>query len=83
MYKDHKGRTRDKGGVPLTRHVTWGNRGMNLHISKIASDILEPMLGRVNMECEVISAEDRALWQDLRTGIKVCWGGHPVAGVRG
>ena len=58
LYKDHKGWTRDKGGVPPTRYVAGGNKGMNLHISEVISDILEPMIGRVTGGGEVISTED-------------------------
>ena len=58
LYKDHKGWSSDKGGVPPTRHVAGGNRGMNLHVSEIVSDILEPMVDRVTGGCEVISTED-------------------------
>ena len=47
LYKDHKGWSQAKGGVPPTRSVAGGNRGMNLHISEIVSDILEPLVGMV------------------------------------
>ena len=58
LYKDHKGWSRDKGGIPPTRHVAGGNRGMNLHMSEMVSDILEPMVGRVTGGREIISTED-------------------------
>ena len=58
LFKDHKGWSEDKGGVPPTRHVAGGDRGMNLHISEIVSDILEPMVGRVEGGQEIISTED-------------------------
>ena len=47
LYKDHKGWSQDKGGVPPTRSAAGGNRGMNLHISEVLSVILELLVGRV------------------------------------
>ena len=58
LYKDHEGWSQEQGGVPPTRHVAGGNRGINLHMSEIVSDLLEPMVGRVVGGCEVISTED-------------------------
>ena len=58
LYKDHKGWTEENGEIPPTRHVAGGNRGMSLHISEIVSDILEPLVGRVQGGQEVISTED-------------------------
>ena len=68
LYKDHKGWDKSKGGVPPTRHVAGGNRGVNLHLSEVVSDILEPMVGRVKGGCEVISTEDTlARFEDITT----------------
>ena len=68
LYKDHKGWTKDKGGVPPMRQVAGGNKGMNLHISEVISDILEPMVGRVTGGREVISTEDTlAHLEDINT----------------
>ena len=58
LYKDHKGWTWEKGPVPPTRPVASGNRGMNMHLSEILSDILEPVADGVENTCEVISTED-------------------------
>ena len=58
LYKDHKGWSPTKGGVPPTRQVAGGNRGVNLYLSEIVSDILEPMVGVVLGGHEVISTED-------------------------
>ena len=70
-FKDHKGWTEDKGGVPPTRHVAGGHRGMNLHISEIVSDILEPMVGRVEGGQEVISTEDSlSVVEDVNTDMR-------------
>ena len=71
LYKDHKGWSEDKGGVAPTRHVAGGNRGMNLHISEIVSDILEPMVGRVEGGQEVISTEDSlSSFEDINENMK-------------
>ena len=58
LFKDHKGWDQSKGPVPPTRPVASGNRGMNLHLSEILSEILEPVADRVENSCEVISTED-------------------------
>ena len=58
LYKDHKGWDRSKGPIPPTRPVASGNRGMNLHLSEILSDILEPVADEVKNSNEVISTED-------------------------
>ena len=58
LYKDHKGWTRDKGGVPPTRHVAGGHVGLNLYLSEIVSEITEPMVGTIDGGAEVISGED-------------------------
>ena len=73
LYKDHKGWTRDKGGVPPTRHMAGGYRGMNLHISEIISDILEPMVGRVTEGCEVISTENALATFEEKNEAMVGW----------
>ena len=58
LYKDHKGRDLSKGPVPPTRPVASGNRGMNMNMSEILSDILEPIADGVEDSYEVISTED-------------------------
>ena len=35
-----------------------GNRGMNMHLSEILSEILEPIADEAKNTCEVISTED-------------------------
>ena len=60
LYKDHKGWDPAKGGVPPTRQVAGGNRGVNLYLSEVVSDILEPLVGMVEGGREVISMEDLA-----------------------
>ena len=58
LYKDHKGWTPAKGGVPPTRHVVGGHVGINMHLSEIVSDIIESCVEYIPGGCEVISTED-------------------------
>ena len=58
LFKDHKGWSLAKGPVPPTRPVASGNRGMNMHLSEILSEILEPIADEAKNTCEVISTED-------------------------
>ena len=58
LFKDHKGWSKDSGKVPPTRQVAGGHMGMNLHLSEIISDILEPVVETLPGGEEVISSED-------------------------
>ena len=58
LLKDHKGWSPKDGGVPPTRQVAGGHLGMNLHLSEIVSDIIEPLVGVLEGGREVISCED-------------------------
>ena len=58
LFKDHKGWKNGSTSVPPTRHVAGGHRGMNLHLSEVLSDILEPLVGTIQEGVEVISTED-------------------------
>ena len=58
LFKDHKGWTLDSGTVPPTRPVVGGHVGLNLHISEIVSDILDPVVATYQGGHEVISTED-------------------------
>ena len=73
LYKDHKGWDVSKGPVPPTRPVASGNRGMNLHLSEILSDILEPVADGVKDSCEVISTEDMVARMLLKDRSLVGW----------
>ena len=85
LYKDHKGLKPDEGGVPPTRQVAGENRGVNLYLCEIVSDILEPMVGVVIGGHEVISTEDLVArvdnlegdrwvtWSYLRTLRRLDW----------
>ena len=55
---DHKGWDLSKGLVPPTRPVASGNRGMNMNLIEIISDILKPVATGVKETYEKISAED-------------------------
>ena len=54
----YKGWENGSTDVPPTRHVASGNVGMNLHLSELLSDILEPVVGTLDGGTEVISTED-------------------------
>ena len=58
QYKDHKGWTREMGTIPPTRPVVGGPLGMNLYLSEIVSDLVEPLVDRYKGGKENISSED-------------------------
>ena len=58
LFKDHKGWNSDMGTIPPTRPVVGGNIGMNLHLSEIVSDVLDPVIENYEGGCEIISTED-------------------------
>ena len=58
LFKDHKGWTAGSGTVPPTRPVVGGHMGINLHLSELVSDILDPVVGHYEGGMEVISTED-------------------------
>ena len=58
LYKDHKGWTRDSGKLPPTRPVAGGHLGMNLYLSEVISDLVEPLVDTCIGGREVISTED-------------------------
>ena len=58
LFKDHKGWKNTCGSVPPTRHVAGGHVGLNMNLSEIVSDVLEPMVGTLEGGFEVISTED-------------------------
>ena len=58
LYKDHKGWSPGKGTVPPTRPVAGGHLGINMHISEIVSDLLDPVVAQYEGGKEVISTED-------------------------
>ena len=53
-FKDHKGWTGEDNSPPSTRPIAGGNTGMNLHISEVLSEIVEPMVDAYEGGDEVI-----------------------------
>ena len=58
LYKDHKGWNSGMGTVPPTRPVAGGHMGMNLHLSEVVSDLIEPLVDKYEGGKECISTED-------------------------
>ena len=58
LFKDHKGWDNSQGSVPPTRHVAGGHVGLNMNLSEIVSDVIEPLVGTMEGGFEVISTED-------------------------
>ena len=58
LYKDRKGWTSDMGTCPPTRAVAGGHLGMNLHLSEVVSDLVEPLVDKYVGGRENISTED-------------------------
>ena len=58
LFKDHKGWKADSGTAPPTRPVVGGHLGINLHLSEIVSDVLEPVVSTYEGGKEIISCED-------------------------
>ena len=57
-YKDHKGWTGEDDSPPPTRPIAGGNTGMNIHISEVISEMVEPMVDAFEGGKEIISTED-------------------------
>ena len=57
-FKDHKGWSIKDGTVPPTRPIAGGNTGMNIHISEVVSEMVEPMVDAYEDGNEVISTEE-------------------------
>ena len=58
LYKDHKGWESHMRTCPPTRPVAGGHMGMNLHLSEVISDLVEPMVDKFEEGRESISTED-------------------------
>ena len=58
LFKDHKGWEPSSGSVPPTRPVVGGHLGINMHLSELVSDILDPVVNNYDGGHEVISTED-------------------------
>ena len=57
-YKDHKGWSGEDNSPPPTRPIAGGNSGMNIHISEVLSEIVEPLVDTYEGGQEIISTED-------------------------
>ena len=73
LYKDHKGWDLSKGPVPPTRPVVGGNIGMNLHLSEIVSEVLDPVIENYEGGCETICTEDLAANLDILNEGNLGW----------
>ena len=58
LFKDHKGWSSDSGTAPPTRPVVGGHLGVNMHLSELVSDILDPVVSNYEGGREIISTED-------------------------
>ena len=58
LYKDHKGWTSHLWTCLPTRAVAGGHLGMNLHLSEVVSDLVEPLVDKHIGGRENISTED-------------------------
>ena len=58
LYKDHKGWSSNMSTCPPTRPVAGGHMGMNLHLSEVISDLVEPLVDMYVGGRESISTED-------------------------
>ena len=58
LFKDHKGWSASDGTIPPTRPVVGGHCGINMHLSEIVSDILDPVVSNYQGGREIISTED-------------------------
>ena len=57
-FKDHKGWTGEDNSPPPTRPIAGGNTGMNIHLSEVISELIEPLVDRYVDGNEIISTED-------------------------
>ena len=58
LYKDHKGWSASLGTTSSTRPVAGSHLGINLHISEIVSDLLDPVVAHYRGGRDIISTED-------------------------
>ena len=69
LFKDHKKWDNKDGSIPPTRPVMGGHLGLNLHLSEIISDLVEPLVdmypgGRENISTEDMISRFEALNED-------------------
>ena len=58
LYKDHKRWIPGMGTTPPTRPVAGGHLGLNMQLSEIVSDLLDPIVATYKGGKEIISTED-------------------------
>ena len=73
LYKDHKGWSPSSGTVPPTRPVIGGHMGINMHLSEIVSDILDPVVSTYVGGKEIISTEDLIARVEILNEKNVGW----------
>ena len=72
-YKDHKGWTGEDKSPPPTRPIAGGNSGMNIHISEVLSEIIEPVVDAYEGGQEIISTEDCKARIEILNGKNEDW----------
>ena len=72
-YKDHKGWKGEDNSAPPTRPIAGGNCGMNIHISEVLSEIIEPMVDAYEGGQEIISTEDCKARIEILNGKNEDW----------
>ena len=73
LYKDHKGWTPSKMTPPPTRPVAGGHLGINMNISEIVSDLLDPVVMEYKGGKEVISTEDTVARMEILNDCNSGW----------
>ena len=74
LYKGHKGWSPDEGTrPPPTQPVAGGHLGINLHISEIVSDLLDPVVTTYEGGREIISTEDMVARIEIKNDENTGW----------
>ena len=72
-YKDHKGWSGEDNSPPPTRPIAGGNTGMNLHLSEVISEIIEPLVDAYEGGDEIVSTEDFKAWLEITNEGNTGW----------
>ena len=73
LYKDHKGWSPSSGTVPPTRPVVGGHLGVNMHLSEVVSDILDPVVSTYEGGKEILSTEDMIARLEIKNDENLGW----------
>ena len=73
LFKDHKGWSPTSGSAPPTRPVVGGHLGINMHISELVSDILDPVVACYEGGREIISTEDMVARSEILNETQKGW----------